>query len=180
MTWLTASPVGIRPRALYEAARNDRPHRSWRDSRDGDATVAAAGERLRRFARHLEQNHDVVRGALDRLVQFVVGPSGIGIEPLPRRTDGSIHTEFSRELKALWDDWIEWPDVTWEMDWATMQRLAWRAVLRDGEVFGQIVAGAVPTLDHGTLVPLSVELIEADQLPLDYDDRGRGFIQSIE
>lgn len=65
----------IRPKALYEAADPRKPHPSWRDGRDGDATVAYAGERLRRFARHLDQNHDISRGALDRLVQFIVGPA---------------------------------------------------------------------------------------------------------
>ena len=47
-------------------------------------------ETIAELARYLERNHDIARGALDRLVQNVVGPQGIAIEPQPRNKDGEI------------------------------------------------------------------------------------------
>ena len=170
----------FRPKALYEAADPRKPHPSWRDGRDGDATVAMAGERLRRFARHLDQNHDISHGALDRLVQFTVGSTGIAIEPVPKNRKGDIHRDFADRLLELWNDWTEWPEVTFEHDWAGVQRLLARSLFRDGEVFVQVIAGDRKFLDHGTRIPLSLELIEADQVPLDFNDPARGITQGIE
>ena len=171
-----------KPRALYEAAdpRVVPAHKSWRDHRDGDATVAMAGTRLRNFARHLDQNHDLSRGALDRLVQMVIGPNGIAIEPLPRTKDGKIYRTLAEDMSGLWDDWTQWPDVTWEHDWLSVQQMLGRSLFRDGEVLTQLVHGDKPNLDHGTLVPFSLEMIEADQLPLDLNDAARGITQGIE
>jgi lambda family phage portal protein len=180
LNWLSRL---FRPKALYEAADPrgpNGPHRSWRDGRDGDATVAMAGERLRRQARHLDQNHDISRGAIDKLCQFVVGPNGIAIEPLPKDMDGKIHRGFADALLELWNDWAEWPEVTWEHDWVSTQLLIARSLFRDGEVLVQLISGDMPSLDHGTRVPLSLELIEADQLPLDFNDPSRGITQGVE
>ncbi|HYE40087.1 MAG TPA: phage portal protein, partial [Ramlibacter sp.] len=55
-----------------------------------------------------------------------------------------------------------------------------RAWLRDGEVFSQDLIGTVAGLDHGTLVPFSVELFEADFVPLDFNDTGNGIVQGVE
>lgn len=170
----------FRPKALYEAADPRKPHPSWRDGRDGDATVAMAGERLRRFARHLDQNHDVSRGALDRLVQFTVGPAGIGIEPQPKAKTGDIHRAFADALLEAWDDWVQWPEVTFEHDWIATQRLMARAWFRDGEVLAQVIDGTRAYLDHGTRVPLSLELLEADLLPLDFHDPALGITSGVE
>ena len=169
-----------RPRALYEAADPRAPHKSWRDTRDGDATVLAAGAKLRNFARHLDQNHDLSRGAIDRLIQFVIGPNGIAIEPLPRKKDGQIHRALADRLLELWDDWTQWPEVTWELDWTAVQHALGRSLFRDGEVLAQLVSGSLPSLDHGTVVPFSLELIEADHLPFDLNDPARGITQGIE
>jgi lambda family phage portal protein len=43
-----------------------------------------------------------------------------------------------------------------------------RSWLRDGDVFAQQIMGQVPYLDHGTKVPLSLEMLEADLVPFEY------------
>lgn len=180
LSWLSRLARTVRPKALYEAADPRKPHPSWRDGRDGDSAVAYAGERLRRFARHLDQNHDISRGALDRLVQFVVGPAGIGIEPQPKTRSGEIHRAFADQLLEAWSDWTQWPEVTFEHDWIATQRLMARAWLRDGEALAQVIDGDRSYLDHGTRVPLSLELLEADLMPLDYHDPSRGITSGVE
>lgn len=162
--------------ALYEL----KPHRSNADNRDGNATVAMAGARPRHYARHLDQNHDLIKGALDRLCQFIVGPSGIGIEPQPRTHTGEVHAEFAAELLEAWKDWCKKPEVTWEHNWAACQRLLCRSWLRDGEAFVSLVRGLRPDLNHGTRVPFSLELLEADYLALDYTDTRNNILQGVE
>jgi len=155
-------------------------HRSYSDARDGNSAVNDAGPKLRQYARHLDQNHDLVKGALDRLTQFIVGPAGIGIEPQPRTYGGEVHAEFSAELLEAWRDWTQNPEVTWQHDWAASQRLLCRSWLRDGEALVNLVSGNRPDLDHGTRVPFSLELLEADYLPFVYTDSRANIIHSIE
>lgn len=164
----------------YEAAAPSRLRKHPADNRSGDALVGLAGTALRGYARQLEQNYDVAKGALDVLVNNVVGPSGINREPQPRRVDGTIHTEFARDLLALFKDWSRRPECTWTLDYAAMERLACRTWVRDGEILSQLLEGRVAGLDHGTRVPFSLEMIEADLLPLDYDDESKGITQGVE
>lgn len=165
--------------SYYEAAKPGKQRKSRRDSHSPDQLVQSSAAALRSQARHLERNHDISRGALRTLVNNIVGPNGIGIEPQPRRADGSIHEEYAKALREAWRDWCKTPEVTHRHTWAKSQRLLAKAWLRDGESFAQQLIGPVPKLDHGTRVPYSLELFEADMVPLDYDD-GDKIRQGIE
>ena len=160
--------------AYYEAARADRLRKNRRETGSGNAAVARAGGSLRQQARHLEQNYDIALGVLNVLVANTVGPNGIGIEPQPRRLDGSIHDQFAAQLLALYKDWCRRPEVTWCHDWPAAQRLLARTWFRDGEAFVQSVEGLGPYIDHGTRVPLSLELMEPDLVPLDLSANATG------
>jgi len=156
--------------AAYEAARPGKQRSGKRSEGGPDTSVIRAGRSLREQARHLDENHDLARGILNVLVQNIVGPHGIGIEPQPRRTDGTVHEEFAREILKLRRDWLRRPDVTREHDGPAMERLACRTWCRDGEVLAQLLAGNVRGLDHGTRIPFSVELIEPDLMPMEHHD----------
>jgi len=47
-------------------------------------------------------------------------------------------------------------------------------------VFGQMITGRRADLDHGTDVPFSVEMFEADLVPMDYADYSNRVLQGIE
>lgn len=160
--------------AYYEAAKADRLRKNRRETGSGNAAVARAGGSLRQQARHLEQNYDIALGVLNTLVANTVGPNGIGVEPQPRRADGSIHDEFARDLLNLYKDWCKRPEVTWCHDWSGAQRLLARTWFRDGEVFAQTVEGNGAFLDHGTRVPLSLEMMEPDLVPIELSAGGIG------
>jgi lambda family phage portal protein len=164
------------PKSLYELL----PHRSYSDVSDGTTVSILATERLKRLARYLEQNHDLSRGALDRLVQFIVGDAGIGIDPTPKTFSGSIHQETQKILLSLWRDWTHNPEVTGTHDWVSVQRLLCRTWLRDGEALVQKIVGTLPTLSHDTEVQLSLELIESDLLPIYYNDIEKNITAGIE
>jgi lambda family phage portal protein len=166
--------------AYYEAAKPNTQRKFRQAGASPEQLVQTSAAALRNQMRHLDRNHDITRGALAVLVNNTVGPQGIGVEFQPRRADGSIHTEYAAALAEAYRDWQRCPEVTWRHSWARCQRLAARTWFRDGEVFAQRLSGPVPGLDHGTRVPYSVELIEPDLLPLDFDDESRNIRQSVQ
>jgi len=163
---------GVPVRAYYESARPDRTRKQRTETGSGDVAVTRAGQSLRQQARHLEQNHDLARGALNTLVQNTVGSTGIQIEPQPRAANGEILREFARDIRKQWRLWARRPEVTNEFSFASVQRLLARSWLRDGEVFVQHLAGRVPKLTHNSAVPYTLEMVEADFVPLDYSQQG--------
>lgn len=161
----------VRPKAAYEAARPTIYRRAEREAGSGNTAVARAGRSLREQARHLEQNLDLARGVLDVLVRNTVG-TGIGVEPQPRDKKGNVHRDLVWELSKLWREWTRRPEVTWRHSWASAERLAARTWFRDGEVFGQLVDGNTAIKAHGTSIPVSVELLESDFVPMDLHETG--------
>ncbi len=155
--------------AYYEAAQSSRLHKNRRETGTGNDAVLRAGASLRQIARHLEQNYDLALGVLNTLVNNIVGPNGIGVEPQPRRADGSIDDELAKQILELWKNWCIAPEVTRQHNWASAQRLLCRSWMRDGEVFSQTIAGLLPSLDHRTKVPFSIEMLEADMVPMDHN-----------
>lgn len=180
------SPVAAMRRATarnvlahYEAAKPSRQRKFNRDQSSPNQLVQKGAVALRTQARHLERNHDLARGIMRAFVNNVVGPQGIGIEPQPRNTDGTINTAYADALRNAWKDWQKLPEVTHTYTFSQAQRVMCRTWLRDGEGFAQMLTGNVPTLEHGTRVPFSFEMFEADLIPMDYDD-GERIRQGIE
>lgn len=165
--------------AAYEAARPTRTRTNKGDNRSG-TSVAGEAPTLRGQARHLEQNHDLATGVLNTLVTRVVGPKGISVEPLPRDQDGKINQALAKEISQKYRRWLLSPETTGELNGAMMDQLLCRSWFRDGEVFAKDVMGTVPGLTHGSAVPYSVELLEADYCPSDYDDKAKGISQGIQ
>lgn len=166
--------------AVYEAAKPSKQRKQRTGNQSPNTLVGSSAPALRAQARFLERNHDLSRGAIRTLVNNVVGPGGIGVEPQPRRKDGSIHKEYAAALREARRDWQRCPEVTHRHSDAQMQRLVARTWLRDGEAFAQMLMGVVPGLDHGTKVPFSLEMFEPDMVPLDYDDAGKLIRQGME
>jgi lambda family phage portal protein len=161
--------------AAYEAAKPSKRHKKSRDNSTGERQVVRDATATRAIARDLERNHDLVRGALVTLTRNIVGPSGISIEPMPRiggdpgdSKYDDIDDTFARQLLNLWREWTRSPEVTRTLDWIQVQELACRSWLRDGEVFAQLVEGSGAPIQHASRVPLSLELLEADVVPLDH------------
>ena len=167
--------------AYYEAARPDRLRKGRRATGSGNDEILRAGAGLRQVARHLEQNYDIALGVLNTFVANVVGAAGIGVEPQPRNADGTINDALARQLMELHKDWKKRPEVTGQLDWPAAERLLARSWARDGEVFAQAIAGNIPGLAHGSRVPFSLELLEADFVPMDlHTGAAARIVQGIE
>jgi lambda family phage portal protein len=166
--------------AHYEAARPIPQRKFRRDGGSPNQLVEKGAVPLRNQMRYLDRNHDLVVGSLDVLVNNTVGAQGIGVEFQPRTLTGEIHTDYAKALSSAWRDWQRRPEVRWQHSYARCQRLLARTLYRDGEAFAQRVTGRMPGLDHGTTVPYSLELFEADMVPMDYTDESRGIKQGIQ
>lgn len=164
---------------VHEATKPSRSRRIARDGGTGNGIVQQDAAVLRNQARHLERDLDLARGVLNTLVQNVVG-TGIDVEPAPRLPGQPVDEELATQLDQLYVDWWDRPEVTWRHDAGGMQRLLARGWMRDGEALYQHLQGAAPGLTHGSAVPYSVEMIEADMLPLGMNDLSRGIVQGIE
>jgi lambda family phage portal protein len=172
---LAISPAWARRRAqnrawfaYYEAAQPTLARPTRREPGSGNVAVMRAGKTLREYARHLEQNHDLARGVLGILVQNTIG-QGIGVEPQPRRAgrEAEIDADLAWQLSQVWKAFCRRPEVTWQHDQGSAERIMARTWFRDGEVFAQRLAGITPRLDHGSDVPYSYEMLEPDFVPFD-------------
>ena len=192
MKWLDRTIGAIAPRYaikrmqvrqqinnFYEAAIPSRLHGRKVNSSDPDEVTKPAAENLRDQARVFEQNYDLGRGVLNVLVANTIG-DGIKPTAMVKGKDGKLAKEFNDALKGLWKEWVKNPEVTGDFDYYSAQRMLARSLYRDGEVLVQYLEGNVVRLDHKTVVPLSLELIESDYLPIDLDDERKGIVQGIQ
>lgn len=104
-------------------------------------------------------------GLFDKLEERVIGAHGIHVEPQPLDHEGNLHADFASQIAARWAEWSVRPEVTGTFTRPEAERLLLRSALRDGEVFTQLIRGNVPGLQHGTSVPFSLEMLEADFVP---------------
>lgn len=169
----------IRLNALYEAAAPSRLRKQRNDASSADAVVNQAGSSLRMTGRYFDENYDIAKGVLTTLVNNTVG-RGIAPEPQVRTTGGELHKEFNELITQLWNDWVLKPDVTWEHHYYSAQRLMCRSFYRDGEVLQQFIDATATRIQHGTRVPFSIEMIEADFLPYDFIEDQRNIIQGVQ
>ena len=192
MNWLTRAIAPFAPtwalqreraahalRAFYEVGESSRLRKQRRDKGSANAQTQRSAEKLRIMARHMEENLDIASGALDVLVNNTVG-RGIRPEPQVRDKDGNLLKDVNDQLLKLFEDWRFKPEVTQCFDYFKVQRLAARSWFRDGEMLAQMLTGPVAALEHGTKVPFSLELLEADFLPFDMNDSAKGIVQGIE
>ncbi|MEM1191556.1 MAG: phage portal protein [Pseudomonadota bacterium] len=166
--------------ARYEAAEPSRMRKFYRERGNQNQIVQKHGRALITQTRHLVRNHDLARGALRTMVNNVVGPQGIGIEPQPRRRDGSIHEEYAALLREAYRDFCLKPEVTHQFTMSRLQRAVGWSWFRDGELFGQMVQGLRADLDHGTRVPFSLEMFECEHVPWDLENESERISQGIE
>lgn len=195
MNWLDKAILGISPGwarsrlqnriiteqlKAYDASKPGRTRKMRTDHRSGDNAVGSAARSLRGQARYLDENHDLVIGILNNLEEKVVGPNGIGVEPMPMTVAGDIHEDFAAELSRFFEILSLAPETSGELTRPEMERLILRSWMRDGECFGKFIEGNVANFRHNTEVPLSVELLEADFCPYDLNDPAAKITQGIE
>ena len=164
---------------LYDAAKSHPQHRRPGQQGSGDRSMDHARENIRDWARWLDENHDLAIGILDDLVNKTIGAE-IKLMPLAANGSGELAREFNRQVSTWWREWSKRPEVTQELSNGMMQRLAMRTLLRDGEILGQHVVGTGGRIVHGSAIPYSLELIEADYLPFAKNEDRPHIVHGVE
>lgn len=142
-----------------------------------DAIMSSAGTKLRDLARHLEENHDLVVGIFDDLLNNVVG-DGAKVAPMARTRDGDLARDFNAAVSDLWEEWSQSPDTTGELGFEQLERQAARHLFRDGELFIRHVNNQ--RFNYQTPVPYVLDLLDADYVPMDLTSTDSRIIQGIE
>ncbi len=170
------APVIARAHEVTRPSRNRKLARDWGS---GNAIAGMDARQLRDQARHLERDLDLADNALNVLVQNTVG-AGIDVLSAPRLPGQPINRDLALQLDDLWDAWWDAPEATRTHDYGMCQQLLARSWFRDGDAFYQDLIGTVPYFEHGTVVPYSFEMLEADLVPLDFNDPARNILQGVE
>ena len=150
----------------YSVATPSPYHKAPRIQPSADASTGQANHKLRDWARWLDENHDLVTGALDKITNFAVG-TGISIEPMVRNRAGKLLPKVNDQIrKVLLDEtirgsWSRDVNVTGEYTRGEQEWVAFRTFIRDGEVLARRVMRR-PSRDA---LPYQIQLIECDYLP---------------
>ncbi len=138
------------------------------------------GERLRQYARNLDENHDLAIGVLDSLVNNVIG-TGLPIRPLIKDRTGALHTDANLTMAKILEVWSRTATADGTTPFGHAQRLLARSWLRDGETFVHRLKGAMGGYKHPGMIPYSLELLEADYVPYNLtQDKPTPIVQGVE
>ena len=149
----------------FDAAGRGRRGLAWSPTRLGVNTLDYMyGDELLRRSRDAVRNSSWASTAVD---SYVGNAIGTGIKLIPQHPSLKVRTAILRE----WNRWVKESDVEYESsnpasgqtDFYGQQVLAAREVMEAGEVFVRLRVR--PTSDR-LRVPLQLQLIEAEQLPV--------------
>lgn len=158
---------------LYDAAKSSHQHRPITDGRRaGDSVMEHARDKITWWARHLDENHDLVTGLLTVLTNTVARTT---VEPMVRLRGGSLADVMNDRLADAFLRWQDSADWTGTLGWSDLVHLAARSWFRDGEVFVNHIEGA-----PGMGVPYQVELLESDFCAWDKTQKNPLIIHGVE
>ena len=141
----------------FDAAGTGRRSSSWNPGNDAIAALLiSSGDVLRRKARQLIRNNAWASGAIRTMAAHAVGT---GIVPNPMHPDQGI----KQKIEQAWLRWTDDADASGQMDFYGLQTLACKMLAETGECFVRLR----PRLpEDGLAVPLQLQLLESEQLPL--------------
>lgn len=141
----------------YDAAGTGRRMKGWMPPSTGPNKAITGLQNIRNRARDVVRNDWSGESATQKWVTNLIG---VGITPRLKRLESGPRKQ---ELIDLWDRWVQVADADGVLNFYGLQALVVRAWLDSGEVF---VRKRVRRLDSGMEVPLQVQLIEAEFVPL--------------
>ena len=145
----------------FEGASTEVRFGEWGLSGAGpNASLSSSIGTLRKRARTLCNNNPLAKGGLDSYVSNLVGTD---ISPTWELDNG----EQKEEIQQVWADSQQELDYYGVSDFYGQQDTAARSLVQDGEVLGRF-HDVHPS--EGLLVPMQVQLLEADHLDANYND----------
>lgn len=163
--------VSTRPVLDYNAAGRGRRLSNWMTSGAGpNAALLGSLSVLRDRSRDAVRKNTYAAAAVEQIVSNVVGS---GIKPQSTATSGDSKAakkrdaSFRKAAHEVWADWTDEADADGRTDFYGLQALLMRSVATAGEVFVRI---RTRRADDGLTVPLQLQVIEAEQCPLDKNE----------
>lgn len=141
----------------YDAAGTGRRMKGWTPPSSGPNRAIQGLQNIRNRARDAVRNDWSGESATQKWVTNLIG---VGITPRLTRIGSKARKQ---ELNDLWARWTEYSDADSVLNFYGQQALVVRSWLDSGEVF---VRKRTRRLDSGLEVPLQVQLIEAEFVPV--------------
>ena len=164
--------VALGQQRKYEAAEAARTRKVRQSKLAADAVSGSQIETLRFRGRDLDENYDIASGILDVLESKTVGSEILAHPMVVLEGAAELAVDLNKHLARLYREWAVHPDVTRQCSLGKTQRLIARSWFRDGEAFVHHLDGKVPGLEHATAVPYSIQMLEADMVPLNLTGAG--------
>lgn len=152
-------------RNQYDAAGRGRRMKGWNPASTGPNKALANLAMLRNRARDSVRNDWAGAASIQRWVTSLIGT---GITP---RLPKDFPKTRRKEVTLLWKRWVPGADADGVLDFYGLQALAVRTWLDAGEVF---VRARTRRLDFGLEVPLQIQLIESEFVPVFDADSWQG------
>lgn len=152
----------LRMAPAFEGAGTGRRTRDWSGSvLDINSLMTGSGPALRSRARQAQRND---LWAASGCKSYGANMIGTGIAPQPQHPEPL----FRRGMSLAWKYWTDEADADGLTDLYGLQLIAVKNLPTAGEVFARLIR---PAASDFTLVPLKVQLIEADHIKLDHNAR---------
>lgn len=159
-----ATPHTTQFRNRYDAAGRGRRVAGWNPPSTGPNLATAGLQTIRNRARDSSRNDAMAESAVQKWSSNLIG---IGITPRFKRITSKTRKQ---EITDLWLDFVKRADADCVLDLYGMQTLVVRSWLDAGEVFARRRNRFID--EDGLEVPMQIQLLEADMVPLlDADTR---------
>ncbi len=142
--------------AKYDAAGHGRRLRGWNPPSSGPNKAIQGLQTIRNRARDAERN-EWAGASCSRV--WTTNLIGTGIVPRPKTKDANLKSK----LAALWDEWTPYADADGVLDFYGLQTMATRNWVSSGEIF---IRRRDRRPEDGLAVPLQVQLLESEMVPL--------------
>lgn len=160
---------------LYAAALPSNARTAPRDWRSGDAVMDQARDKLRKWGRHLDENHDLTHSVLSVLSYQA---AAVELEPRVMNREGAPAEAVNDALRDAWMMYRDQLDASGLLPWCELSQLIARTWLRDGEVFNQHMLGAA--VSYPSALPYMLQAHEPDLVPFDLIEDTPRVVHGIE
>jgi lambda family phage portal protein len=144
------------PQARFDAASHGRRLRGWVAPSTGPNRAMVGAETLRNRLRDAMRNEWAAKSS-GRVWQTNL--IGTGIVPRPLTSDA----ELKKKLSLLWEEWVPDADADGVLDFYGLQTLMVKTWLGSMECFVRLRPRRI---EDGLVVPLQIQLIEPDLIPV--------------
>ena len=136
---------------FYKAASKERPYDHWITKLQTPNAHLSQLQIIRARANSLYWNEPFIRGAVDLIINRMIGPGSIP----QARTDNEV---FNREIEELFKQWAENADVYGQYHFGDIERLINLKLFLDGGCFIKKI------IDNRRKNPFCLEIIEYERL----------------